>query len=89
MTEIAVVLKSLDDGQRFMEISRPTAQLQEGDYIVVGSRKYYIELPDTDSNYRLYRSHKFTVDNFIEVLAQGRTHLLITTNQLIKIPLTC
>ena len=62
MTEIAVVLKSLDDGQRF---------------------------PDTDSNYRLYRSHNFTVDNFIEVLAQGRTHLLITTNQLIKIPLTC
>lgn len=84
MSEISVVPQTFINGRTFMKISKPTTQLHEGDYIVIKSEKYYIQLPHSDTNYRLYRSNNFTIDGFIEVMAQGRTNLFITNKELIK-----
>jgi hypothetical protein len=78
MSEIKTVLQTFINGRTFMKIDRPTSQLQDGDYIVIKTGKCYIQLPQSDTNYRLYTDDKFTHDGFIDVLAQGDTHLFIT-----------
>ena len=81
MSEISVIPQTCLNGRTFLKIDIPMSKLHEGDYIVINETKYYIQLPQSDSNYRLYMDNNFTVDGFIGILAQGRQHLYITNTK--------
>jgi hypothetical protein len=84
MCEISVTLKTYPNGNTLMNIEKPTVLIQCGDYITIKSCKYYIQPPCDDSNYRLFTSSNFTIAHFVDVLAQGKHNLSVTSNKLIK-----
>lgn len=79
---LTVKLSTYSNGNILMNINTPTAQIQTGDYIIIQNKKYYIQAPYVDGNYRLYKNNTFLDDDFYNIIAQGDTNLYITCQKL-------